>query len=75
MHDRNGNPLNVGDQVTLLAEIVSLNGTENYCNVSIKSVYPRRPDGLFETISSINTGVLDKVGSTPPDDATPKTVE
>jgi hypothetical protein len=61
MHDRTGKPLKKGDQVTILAEITELRPIEDYCNVNLKSVYGRRPDGAKESISAINTGVLDKV--------------
>lgn len=58
MHDRNGTPLKKGDTVLVEAVITELYESEEYCNVSLKSVEGRRPDGLKETISAINTGVL-----------------
>lgn len=59
-HDANGNPLKVGDVVVLRAKITALCEGEEYCNVTIESEHGRRPDGAKETLSSINTGVLDK---------------
>ena len=59
MHDANNKPLKVGDVVLVPAVITSLSeGTEDYCNVSVQSVYGRRPDGMKETMSAINTGVM-----------------
>lgn len=58
MHDVNGTPLAKGDTVYIPAVIVSLQEGENYCNVSVESVFGRRPDGLKENISAINTGVM-----------------
>lgn len=58
MHDRNGTPLKKGDIVTITAQITDLGVAEDYCNVTVKTVDGRRPDGQPETISAINTGVL-----------------
>lgn len=58
MHDRNGTPLKKGDIVTITAEITDLYATEEYCNVSLKTVDGRRPDGSKETIGAINTAVM-----------------
>lgn len=58
MHDRNGTPLKKGDIVLIEAEITELHAGEDYCNVTVKTLDGRRPDGLKETISAINTGVL-----------------
>jgi len=61
MHDRTGNSLKKGDKVTILATITQLSMTEDYCNVSLETVYGRKPDGQKETVSAINTAVLDLV--------------
>lgn len=59
MHDAKGRPLKVGDKVRVDATVTQLNeGTEDYCNVSIETVFGRRPDGAKEHMSAINTGVL-----------------
>ncbi len=58
MHDRHGCPLKKGDKVLIEAVITDLNPTEDYCNVSLETVFGRRPDDLKERISGINTGVL-----------------
>lgn len=58
MHDANGTPLKVGDLVYIPAVITQLNPCEEYCNVSLETVYGRRPDDRKETLSAINTGVL-----------------
>lgn len=64
MHDRTGKPLKTGDKVTVLATIRDLYATEEFCNVDIVTDYGRRPDGKPETISAINTAVLDKIDET-----------
>ena len=61
MHDANGHPLKVGDKVLVPAVITSLGGGEEYCNVGIETTLGRRPDGLKEKMSAINTAVLVKV--------------
>lgn len=61
MHDRTGKPLQKGDKVSILATITHLDPTEDYCNVSIETVYGQRPDGNKACISAINTAVMDKV--------------
>lgn len=41
MHDRNGNPLKVGDKVNVPCTIVSLgNPAEDYCNINLVTDVP-----------------------------------
>lgn len=58
MHDHLGHELKVGDRVLIPCIIEELNPGEDYCNVSLKSWYGRRPDDQKEPIRAINTGVL-----------------
>lgn len=58
MHDAIGRELKVDDIVLIPARITELFATEDYCNVSLETLYGRRPDGAKERISAINTGVL-----------------
>ena len=58
MHDKNGTPLKKGDVVTITAEITELSATDEYCNVTLRTVDGRRPDNQPETIHAINTGVV-----------------
>lgn len=58
MHDRNGTELKKGDIVLIPAVITELYATELFCNVSVRTVDGRRPDGVKESIGAINTGVL-----------------
>lgn len=60
MHDKNGKPLKIGDRVRMEAVITEGHAGEDYCNATIESVEPRRPDGLKERCT-LNTGVLEKV--------------
>lgn len=36
MHDRNGNPVKVGDRVQIQGEITSTSAVDEYCNVTIR---------------------------------------
>lgn len=67
MHDRNGKPLEKGDIVVLIGTITELHATEDYCNVTVESVFGRRPDEQKERVSAINTGVLLRVIDTSSD--------
>lgn len=58
MHDRNGTPLSIGDIVLVPMKITSLTPTDDYCNVSLKSIMGRRPDGQPETVGAVNTAVV-----------------
>jgi hypothetical protein len=58
MHDAKGRALVKGDIVLIPATITELYATEDYCNVSAKSILGRRPDGAKESFSAINTGVM-----------------
>ena len=53
MHDRNGNRLKVGDVVLIEAEITKDYATEEYCNVELRTIHGRRPDGQRETIGAV----------------------
>jgi len=63
MHDRIGRELKVGDTVVILATVTDLSPTPDYCNVSLDTVYGRKPDDAKETIGAINTNVLLKAGA------------
>jgi hypothetical protein len=58
MHDAKGRELKIGDTVLIPVTITELYPTEDYCNVSAKSVLGRRPDGMKEAFGAINTGVM-----------------
>jgi hypothetical protein len=58
MHDAKGRELKAGDVVLIPATITDLYPIKDYCNVSAKSVLGRRPDGVKEFFSAINTGVM-----------------
>lgn len=57
MHDAKGRPLKAGDLVLVPCRIKQTYATEDFCNVTLESVYGRRPDGMVETIGGINTAV------------------
>lgn len=58
MHDVNGTELKKGDVVLLPCRIEELHPGDDFCNVTLRSLHSRRPDGAIESISAINTGVL-----------------
>lgn len=58
MHDARGRLLKAGDKVLLVGTITQLHATEDFCNVTVRSTFGRRPDGMKENISAINTAVL-----------------
>jgi len=58
MHDAKGRQLKVGDTVLIPAKVTQLSAQEGYCNVSLETIHGRRPDGMKESISAINTAVL-----------------
>lgn len=57
MHDANGLPLKKGDLVLIPCFVTNVDPGEDHCNVTVASVYGRRPDGYRET-NCMNTGVL-----------------
>ena len=58
MHDRFNRELKEGDLVLIPARVVELNSTADFCNVTVETIFGRRPDGQQERISAINTRVL-----------------
>jgi len=58
MHDAKGKSLKEGDLVIFVGKITDLYASEDYCNVSVESLMGRRPDGIKEKVSAINTGTL-----------------
>ncbi len=65
-HDAHNNLLQEGDEVILRLLVKSVQPGEDYCNCNLVSLHGRRPDGLKESLSAINTGVLEKIPATPP---------
>jgi hypothetical protein len=61
-HDKNGNLLEVGDEVIVRYKITAIQTGDDYCNVSATSVLGRKPDGQPEYFSG-NAAVVEKVGS------------
>lgn len=54
MHDRNGNPVKVGDRVQLQGEITQTSdGTEEYCNVTVKITEKDQEHGAFNVQSTV----------------------
>ena len=78
MHDRNGVELKLGDRVEIECEVAALHGrvtnigieceitalhpTEDYCDISLQTVYGLGPDGKVTNIG-INTGVVEKIAT------------
>lgn len=60
MHDRNGNPLSIGDDVIIPCKIKSCTLDEDYCNVTLVAKYPMPPYEFDHTIT-LNSKQLYKV--------------
>lgn len=53
MHDRNGNPVKVGDRVRLEGEIISTTDGEEFCNVTVKVTEKDEEHGPFNVQSNV----------------------
>lgn len=53
MHDRNGNPVKVGDRVLVQGEITSTSATDEYCNVTIKITEKDQEHGPFNVTGTL----------------------
>lgn len=53
MHDRNGNPVKVGDRVLVQGEITSAGATDEYCNVTIKITEKDQEHGPFNVTGTL----------------------
>jgi hypothetical protein len=60
-HDKNGNPLSVGDKVLVRAEITSVSQGEDYCNVSAVTLEPIYP-GEAKTSLTLNAKQVERIG-------------
>lgn len=54
-HDKNGNVIKVGDIVILELEVKTVEGDENFCSMSGKTVLPMPGNGLKSFIYAIST--------------------
>lgn len=61
MHDAKGRPLEVGDVVLVPMIVEQCYATEDYCNVTMRSVHGRKPDGMKECLTG-NTAVVFRAG-------------
>lgn len=57
MHDAKGRELKVGDLVLIPMKVDICYSTPDYCNVTVKSVHGRKPDGIQEMLTG-NTAVM-----------------
>lgn len=53
MHDRNGNPVKVGDRVQVQGEITSTSASDDYCNVTIKITEKDQDHGPFNVTGTL----------------------
>ena len=58
MHDHNGTPLKVGDKVMVEFLVKEVHATEEYCNLTLESVYGRLPDDKKEDCIGLNSHVV-----------------
>ena len=54
-HDQNGNLLRVGDQINVPAVITNICEGEEYCNVTLETIYPMYPGDSKSMWSAVNT--------------------
>lgn len=54
-HDKNGNLVKEGDVVSIEFKVKSITPTEDFCNLSLESVIPMKPEGTPSTLS-LNAG-------------------
>lgn len=52
-HDRNGQPLRVGDEVLVFCKVEQIHVGEEYCNVQLKTIEPMYP-GEHSTVITLN---------------------
>lgn len=69
MHDRNGNPIKVGDRVALQGEVTSTSATEEYCNVTVKITEKGQEHGPFNVqgVVVVNAKQTELIESVPDD--------
>lgn len=58
-HDKNGNLLEVGDDVIIRAKVTQVHTGEEYCNLSLESVEPMYP-GDSKNQFTLNTKQVEK---------------
>ena len=58
--DKNGQQLQVGDEVLLRARVKFLSATENFSNVTIETIEPMYP-GAHSVVLHLNTKQVEKV--------------
>lgn len=51
MHDHKGRELQVGDKVLIPFVVTEVYSDIDYCNVTLKSVHGRKPDGAKEVLT------------------------
>lgn len=60
-HDINGNLLQVGDIVNVPAKVISVQPSDDYCNVTLETTRPMPPYTAGTSIV-LNTKQVEKVG-------------
>lgn len=53
MHDRNGEPIKVGDRVRLEGTVTSTTASEEYCNVTVKVTEKDQEHGPFNVQTTV----------------------
>lgn len=60
-HDRKGNKVEVGDIVTILGKVKDVQPQEEYCNVTVETVFPMLP-GTDKSTLTLNANQVEKIG-------------
>ena len=61
-HDRNGNPISVGDEISIPCIVKQIQPGDEYCNVTVAAKYPMPPYTTEYTLT-LNTKQVEKLFS------------
>lgn len=61
MHDKNGVPLNVGDEVTIRASVETASPGATTCNISVRTVEKQTPNHQNGDLITLNANMVEKV--------------
>jgi hypothetical protein len=60
-HDKNGNPLKVGDRVDIPCIITGISAGDDYCNCIVETTEKMAPEYKYTNTYSLNTKMVERV--------------